>query len=855
MGPWHGFRVQVVTGASCVLLLLAPAVTSPGNGDDREPASPSERAQRALAAEPPSAAHLGNWGVRPGWQGMGVSAPVPQGARARSPEAPSAPAGRKLTALATTLLVNSANDDIPEAACTDEGRPCTLRAALTLANAAPDLDVIRFASPLVIRPQRPLPALTTPVAVDGTTAPGGAPSVQLTGADLPRGHKELHGLDVRGGGSTIRALVIADFPGSGIMISGPGGNRVEGCRIGTDADGSRPRPNGTAGGGEDRPTAGVTLLGSARNTIGGSTPGSGNVISGNEGAGIIAAGSRADHNVVQGNRIGTDASGSVPLANTSSGILLSHPVSGPERAAAASENTVGGADPRAGNIVSGNEGGGIVVVRGTGNRILGNLVGLDASGGRPVPNEGDGIAIEDADRTTVSGNTSSANGGTGIYVQDISHDHADTTRNRITGNLVGTDTEGVRDFGNGHSGLLVLDATDTVIGGTAARYRNTVAHNGGYGIYVTSWHFRTRATEIIGNNVGLDSEGGPGGNRRGGLIVEDTEGTKVTANVLSGNTGPGLAVVGSGALDTLVTGNRVGTDASGRRQRANRAAGIVVRKARNTTIGSPRDEDVNIVSGNGAQGIAVEAADRTTIVHNAIGTRRFGGAGGSEPDGPGNGASGISVFNSTATTIGARPLADAPTPCRDVCNLISGNARNGVRISGDETVAATVRGNVIDRNGGLGIDLVPAEDAAGPPKVTPNDSRDEDMGANGLVNFPLAVLAHRTPDDLLLTAASGPTEVTGVLDPAPPDPTRVDVDIYGMPSADIAESGPRRAGPASHGQGPVPLGTAHVDAQGDFLLVVPPAQAARFATYTATVTDATGATSEFSATRTAPRVE
>ncbi|MFJ8637311.1 hypothetical protein [Streptomyces sp. NPDC093568] len=75
---------------------------------------------------------------------MGVSAPALKGPSARSPEAPSGPAGSELAALPTTLLVNSADDDIPESACTGHDRPCTLRAGLTRDDAAPDLDVIRF---------------------------------------------------------------------------------------------------------------------------------------------------------------------------------------------------------------------------------------------------------------------------------------------------------------------------------------------------------------------------------------------------------------------------------------------------------------------------------------------------------------------------------------------------------------------------------------------------------------------------------------------------------------------------------------------------------------------------------------
>ena len=81
-------------------------------------------------------------------------------------------------------------------------------------------------------------------------------------------------------------------------------NTVTGCFIGTDATGTEVAWNYN----------GITIQDAARNRIGGTAAGAGNVISGN-GNGIIISGNGPDENVIQGNRIGTDPTGSTVLTN------------------------------------------------------------------------------------------------------------------------------------------------------------------------------------------------------------------------------------------------------------------------------------------------------------------------------------------------------------------------------------------------------------------------------------------------------------------------------------------------------------------------------------------------------------
>src|SRR5204863_318801 len=111
--------------------------------------------------------------------------------------------------------------------------------------------------------------------------------------------------------------------------------------------------------------------GSSYNSIGG--PGVGNVISGNSDLGLCLFHSAA--NVVQGNFIGADVTGTNALGNGPAGISIDH----------AANNEIGGTGAGEGNIISGNRYEG-VFLGGSSNVVQGNLIGTDASGRFAVPN-------------------------------------------------------------------------------------------------------------------------------------------------------------------------------------------------------------------------------------------------------------------------------------------------------------------------------------------------------------------------------------------------------------------------------------------------------------------------------------
>src|SRR5262249_10945329 len=140
---------------------------------------------------------------------------------------------------------------------------------------------------------------------------------------------------------------------------------VQGNLIGTDVTSGRALGN-----------LGNGVRVSDLSTIGGTVAGARNVISGNQGDGILIAravtGTR-----VEGNYIGTDVTGTHALGNLGNGVTLS---------SAGRDNTIGGTDAGAGNVISGNAYYGVQIFLSNGNRVQGNYIGTNATGTAAVRN-------------------------------------------------------------------------------------------------------------------------------------------------------------------------------------------------------------------------------------------------------------------------------------------------------------------------------------------------------------------------------------------------------------------------------------------------------------------------------------
>src|SRR5207253_2047995 len=144
-------------------------------------------------------------------------------------------------------------------------------------------------------------------------------------------------------------------------------------------------------------------------------------------------------NVISGNYIGVDSTGTNALANVFNGVTLNN----------ASQNTVGGASAAARNVISGNLSFGVQISSGaTGNQIQGNYIGTKADGSSALGNTGAGIGLSDAPGNLIGGNVISGNSAMGMYLFG-----SGVSGNQIVGNIIGADKTGTAPLGNTRSGI------------------------------------------------------------------------------------------------------------------------------------------------------------------------------------------------------------------------------------------------------------------------------------------------------------------------------------------------------------------------------------------------------------------
>lgn len=285
----------------------------------------------------------------------------------------------------------------------DSAAQGSLRWAISQANLGAGGDTIAFAIPgtgaKTIRLNAPLPTLTVPVTIDGTTQPdfAGTPLIQIDGAGAGIGSV---GLSAVAGSTTIVGLSLVNFQGDAIRLVGAGNNVVQGNALGLSTDG---RTTGANGGN------GIFISGS-HNQVGGQKAGQGNLISGNLGYGIVLNGGSA--NVVEGNLVGVDASGTLKRGNFSGGILVKNSLA----------NVIGGTANSAGNVISGNGAHGVETFGLTdGLRVQGNTIGTDRLHTLNLGNQGDGVHLFSSDNAiggmaSGAGNTIAYNGNASLGV-------------------------------------------------------------------------------------------------------------------------------------------------------------------------------------------------------------------------------------------------------------------------------------------------------------------------------------------------------------------------------------------------------------------------------------------------------
>jgi hypothetical protein len=130
----------------------------------------------------------------------------------------------------------------------------------------------------------------------------------------------------------------------------------------------------------------------------------------------------------------------------------------------------------------------------TDNQVLGNIIGLHATGiaelgnstGVYVKGPGNRIGLPGA------GNVISGNTNNGITISG-----ANAIGNVVQANRIGTGPDGVTDRGNNQVGVWVRQGFDNTIGGEDADEGNIIAFNGYYGVFVDAGN----GNAILGNSI------------------------------------------------------------------------------------------------------------------------------------------------------------------------------------------------------------------------------------------------------------------------------------------------------------------------------------------------------------------
>ncbi len=431
--------------------------------------------------------------------------------------------------LMAVFTVMNTSDSINATA--DDG---SLRGEILASNGTNTANSINFSLPAglqTISLVAPLPAISTSVLIDGTTATGfdknvPAPLIRIDGSKAAAAGP---GLVVNVGGTEIRDLIVTGFTGDGIQLNG-GTDTVDGCYIGVSPGGNAVSKNGGVG----------ILIASPNNTIGATTTNP-NVISGNS-TGIQINGSIASKNLIVNSRIGTNAAGTVKLGNTAYGIEVDTP-----------NNTIGGVSLNGplglGNLISGNGATGLLIsaIGADGNLIQGNYIGTSLNGLTPIKNGAEGIVLNGVKNTLVGGLTPGAgnviggNATEGVLIQG-----SIATNDRVQGNLIGIGPDRVSAVGNGDYGVFINGGINDLIGGSslagnAKQFANVIAYNG----------------QTFGGG-GVEVSGGT----MDGILTNSIYSNKGPGIQLNGANGgvkpPVLGAVQSGAAQTRITGTFAG---------------------------------------------------------------------------------------------------------------------------------------------------------------------------------------------------------------------------------------------------------------------------------------------------------
>ncbi len=236
--------------------------------------------------------------------------------------------------------------------------------------------------------------------------------------------------------------------------------------------------------------------------------------------------------------------------------------------------------------------------------------------------------------------------------------------------------------GVGANGLYITAGGSLVTGLVINGFVPGFPSNGGNGILLETGG----GNEVRGCYIGTNFAGTAGVPNGGqGILISNSAGNLIgrtslsnRINVLSGNGANGVRVATGDANTNVIAGNRIGTNAAGTAAVGNGLSGVAVNAGMDNVIGSSTAGDM-LISGNGGDGVTITGTATGSVVHGCyVGTNASGTA--AIP----NQAQGIDVGGTTGATIGPG-------------NVVSGNAASGVLLIGG-AATNTVAGNFIGTN-------------------------------------------------------------------------------------------------------------------------------------------------------------
>jgi hypothetical protein len=440
----------------------------------------------------------------------------------------------------------------------------------------------------------------------------------------------------------------------------------------------------------------------------------------------------------------------------------------------------------------------------TDNLLVRNTIGTNNSTASGLGNSGDGVHIVDSPGNRIGQaslpNIVSGNEGAGVYLTGIA-----TTQNEIRGNLIGLGNNSVVRA-NSQGGVTITGgASQTIIGGVNGNELNIISGNGQWGVAINNAHHNRIFGNYIGPNIagtgsvsttqqpaGVLLENGAHDN----LIGVDAPVASSRFNVISGNGGSGVEIRGESTINNVVAGNVIGLAVGLANSLANRDYGVLIHEsAHHNRVGGALPEELNVIAANLDSNVALlSLAHDNTVLQNAIGYNPATQA-------TYGGQHGVLLDNAHNNLIGDPTGADG--------NIIRGNPQAGVRVQ-NGALSNRIQGNSIVSNSGLGISL---------------DTQ----------------LAERGRRVVLRQVTRTGNDVDAIVQVFGPANTTVRVDFYGSQARD----------PSGFGEGQIPLlsGTVNIPASGVLGFSVDltlPAGSPPYEFITATMTDATNTTYDFS---------